>query len=84
MKSKRIHIDNLKLRLPRSLAGDSRDLARRIGREIVQSLADAAQGRQGEHRIHELSAGTIKVSGPGTLEKRVASKVASQAARRWR
>lgn len=62
MAKQRIRISELKIRLPRGLAGNARSIAEGIGREVIHAAANAAGGKRGSLRIDEISAGRASLS----------------------
>ena len=81
MPKRRIHIGNLKIRLPRSAAGGARDIADGLGRRILESLAESTAGKTGIKKIGDVSAGKFTTFGGSTadgLQKRIAGRVTDQ------
>jgi hypothetical protein len=73
MAKRRIHIENLRMRLPRGMAGSARSLAGGFGREIMKSIANASRGKTGEMRIDLISAANIRTAGgEAEIQKRAA------------
>jgi hypothetical protein len=78
MGTQNIHIGNLQLRLPRSVAGSARQIAQGLGREILRSLAESPSAGRGTIRIDEMSAGKITVgSRTQSLQTQTADHVAA-------
>lgn len=60
MTKSRIHIENLRIKLPRSMRNDARAAGASIAHEVAHRLAGVATGRTGMIRIDEVSAGRVK------------------------
>lgn len=70
MAKQRIHIENLRIRLPRMNTGNARNIAGEFVCEIMKSIAEVLRGKTGEMRIDNLSA-TIKTAcGEPGIQKR--------------
>jgi len=86
MTKRRVHIENLKIRIPGSAAGQARNIAGGLGREILREIAESTAGKTGAKSIGELSAGKIRVSGgadvPG-LQGEIARRVAAEVKKRF-
>ena len=84
MAKQRIQIENLTIRLPRSAGLDAREIAGGFGREILKSVAQAANGKTGELRIDKLSAGKFRAEGGAAknIQKRAADGVATEVRKR--
>jgi hypothetical protein len=79
MAKRRIHIENLRIRLPRAMAGSARSLAGGLGREIMASIADASRGKTGEMRIDQISVENIKAAGgAAAIQKRAAAGISAE------
>jgi hypothetical protein len=73
MAKRRIHIENLRIRLPRGMRHQATAVGRSIAHDVTSHIAAAANGRTGAIRIDEVSAGRVKsVDEAGEL---VANKV---------
>jgi hypothetical protein len=55
MNKRRIHIDNLSIRLPQSARGSERAIAANIGREILTGIAEATHNRNGAKKVDALT-----------------------------
>lgn len=78
MQKNRIHVDRLKIRLPRSMAGDARRIAGNIGREMMRKLADGVAPQTGAHRIDQLVVrGAQNESREIDLQGQIAQRVVS-------
>ena len=76
MTKQRIQIENLKIRLPRSAASNAREIAGELGHAILRGIAESVNGRTGEIRIDEVSAGRIRVAdGAGAIRERAAAGI---------
>jgi hypothetical protein len=82
MTKRKVHIENLRIRIPGAAAGQARNIAGGLGREILREVAESTAGKIGTKSIGELSAGKIKVSGgagvagsQGEIARRVAAEV---------
>ena len=83
MAKRRIHIENLRIRLPREMAGSARSLAGGLGREIIKSIADASRSQTGERRIDHISAENIKATGGAdNIQKRTAAGISAEVNKR--
>ena len=83
MAKRRIHIENLRIRLPRGMAGSARSLAGGLGREIMKSIADASRGKTGEVQIDQISAGNIRAAGSAAdIQKRAAAGISAEVNKR--
>jgi hypothetical protein len=79
MAKRRIHIENLRIRLPRAMAGRARSLAGGLGREILKSIADASRGKTGEMQIDQISVENIKAAGGAAdIQKRAAAGISAE------
>lgn len=80
---RKIHIDNLKIKLPRGMAGEAKSIAAGIGSDVMRSIAEATSGKNGSIRIDEISAGKLRTSGgAGTVQKQAAAQMANAAIKR--
>ena len=59
MVTKRINIENLRIKIPRSMRGRAREIGRSIGSDVARRVANAASGRTGNFTIDELSLGRV-------------------------
>jgi hypothetical protein len=83
MAKQRIHIENLRIRIPRGMAGNARRIAGGFGPEIMKSIADATRGKTGEMRIDKISAATIKTTGgEADIRKRAAEEISAEVKKR--
>ena len=83
MAKQRIHIENLRIRLPRGMAGNARSIAGGFGCEIIKSIADVSRGKTGERRIDKISAATIKTAGgEADIRKRAAEEISTEVKKR--
>lgn len=85
MSKRNIHIDRLQIRLPRTAAASSREIAGGLGNDILQGLSKATLGRRGDLRIEEVSAGRIVSAGRADAEgirKQAAERIAAEIAKR--
>ena len=60
MVTKRIHIENLRIRLPRGMRYQASSVGRSIAHDVASHIAAAVNGRTGAIRIDEISAGRVK------------------------
>lgn len=60
MEKSRIHIENLRIRLPRCMRHQATAVGRSIAHDVASQIATAASGRTGAIRIDEVSAGRVK------------------------
>lgn len=60
MGKRRIHIENLRIRLPHGLAANAGSIAGGLGHEVMKRIAHASRGKSGRMRIDQLSAQRIK------------------------
>ena len=60
MSKSRIHIENLRIRLPRSMRHQASAIGRSIAHDIASDVANATSDRTGAIRIGEISAGRVK------------------------
>ena len=83
MVKRRIHIENLRMRIPREMAGNVRCIAGGFGAEIMKSIAVAAHGKTGEMRIDKISSATIRMTGgEADIRKRAVGEVSAEVKRR--
>ena len=83
MARRRIHIENLRIRLPRAMAGSACSLAGGLGREIMESIADASRGKTGAMQIDQISVENIKAAGAAAdIQKRAAAGVSAEVNKR--
>ena len=83
MAKRRIHIGNLRIRLPRGMAGSARSLAGGLGREIMKSIADASRGKTGAVRVDKIPAAKIKTAGgEADIRKRAAAEISAEVKKR--
>ena len=75
MSKRRIHIDNVSIKLPHSARGSERTIAASIGREILAGIAETTRNRTGALDIGSL---TTNIS---TNDLR---NVSGQVSRSWR
>jgi hypothetical protein len=82
MTKRKVHIENLKIRIPGSAAGQAQNIAGGLGREILREIAESTAGETGAKSIGEISAGKIRLSGgagaagsQGEIARRVAAEV---------
>ena len=78
MSKRKIHIGNLKIRLPRTSAGQARAIAGGLGKEILHGIAKSTAGKSGARKIGEISAGKISVTGGADapkLQQQIAGRV---------
>jgi hypothetical protein len=80
MTKRRVHIGNLRIRLPRSAAGDARAVAGELGRELLKNIAHETAGRTGRLEMGDLSAPPVKLSEAGSV-KQAASQAVGNIAR---
>jgi hypothetical protein len=79
MATRRIHIENLRIRLPAGMAGTARSSAARFGHEIMHGIADVSRGKTGAVRIDKLSAATIRAAGgEAVIRKRAAAEISAE------
>ena len=60
MTRSRIHIEKLRIRLPRGMRHQATAVAHSIARDVTSHIAAAADERTGAIRIDEVSAGRVK------------------------
>jgi hypothetical protein len=60
MAKSRVHIENLRIRLPRGMRHQASAVGRSIAHEVASHIATATSGRTGAIRIDEVSAGRMK------------------------
>jgi uncharacterized protein YbjQ (UPF0145 family) len=60
MVTKRIHIENLRIRLPRGMRHQATVVGRSIAHDVASHIAAAVNGRTGAISIHEISARRVK------------------------
>ena len=60
MAKSRIHIENLRIRLPRGMRHQASAIGRSIAHDVATHIAAATSGRTGAIRIDEISAGRVK------------------------
>ena len=86
MSRRKVHIENLKIRLPQSAAGQARAIAFGLGRDILREVAEATRDKTGTKRMGEIAAGKVKVSGGAggqNASKQIARRVAAELAKRF-
>jgi hypothetical protein len=83
MAKHRIHIENLRIKLPRTMSGDAVGIANGLGREIMKGIADVSCGKSGELRIDRISAPVIRRAvGKADTQKRAAEEISAQIKKR--
>lgn len=60
MAKSRVHIENLRIRLPRAMRHQASSVGRSIAHDVASQIATATSGRTGAIRIDEVSAGRVK------------------------
>jgi hypothetical protein len=86
MTKRKVHIENLKIRIPGSAAGQARNIAGGLGREILREIAESTAGKTGAKSIGEVSAGNVRVSGGAGargLQVEIARRVAAEVKKRF-
>ena len=86
MSRRKIHVENLMIRLPQSASASARAIAGGLGREILQGIADATRHKTGTKMIGELSTGKIVISrwiSGRNVGNRIAGRVAAELAKRF-
>lgn len=75
MKKGRVHIENLKIRLPRQSSASPEGLAAEVGRELLRGIAATASDLNGTRKIGTLDAGRVRLrSAGGSLGERIARR----------
>jgi hypothetical protein len=68
MAKSRVHIESLRIRLPRGMRHQASAVGSSIAQDVASHIANATSGRTGAIRIDEISAGHVKnVSRAGEL-----------------
>jgi hypothetical protein len=94
MTQQRIHIENVKIRIPHSRAGQARSIAGGLGRDIAHAVAASFAGNGGNKNINEITAGKICVNESadahglheqitGRLTRELRKKFDSESGDRW-
>src|SRR5687767_2975104 len=73
MTNKRIHIDNLRIKLPASMRGSAHEIAGSIGRDIARNVGDLARTGTGSVAIDEIAVGHVR--DVSTIGKRTGEKI---------
>ena len=73
MTRNKIHIEKLRIKLPRSMRRDARSAASSIANDIARTVANAASGQIGNVRVDEISVG--RVQDISTVGEKAANKV---------
>ena len=60
MAKSRIHIENLRIKLPRGMRHQASAVGRSIAEDVASHIATATSGRTGAIRIDEIPAGRVK------------------------
>lgn len=60
MAKSRVHIENLRIRLPRGMRHQASAVGHSIAHDVATHIAAATSGRTGAIRIGEISAGRVK------------------------
>jgi hypothetical protein len=60
MAKSRVHIENLRIRLPRGMRHQASAVGRSIAHDVATHIATATSGHAGAIRIDEVSAGRVK------------------------
>lgn len=63
MTKSRVHIENLRIGLPRSMRHKASAVGRSIAHEVASHIATATSGRTGAIRIGDVSVGRVKDAG---------------------
>jgi hypothetical protein len=85
MGSRNIHIDNVQVRIPRSLAGSARQIGSGLGKEILRRIAETTRGRGGTRRVGDVSAGKIRIESGADIQaarEDIAGRVAAEVAKK--
>jgi len=86
MNKSRIHIENMTIRMPRSVKNDPRRVASDVGREVLTQLAEAFHGQTGTRRIDTVSANLsldqLNASGIRQIANGVAMNAVESSSRR--
>jgi len=59
MAKRRVHIESLRVRLPRGMRHQASAVGRSIAHDVASHIATATSGRSGAIRIDEISAGRV-------------------------
>lgn len=73
MTKRRISIDNLRIKLPRSMRHDAHSIASSMGNDVARSLANAASAKAGNVLVDEIAVG--RVQDISVVGKKVASNL---------
>ena len=60
MNKKRVHIDSLHIKLPRSMRGQAHSIASAIGNDVATNVGNAAGGGTGRIKVDEISIGRVQ------------------------
>ena len=74
MSRRNVHVANLRIRIPRRLAGQATAIANGLGNEILRGIAESTRDMTGSKKI-----GAMEVTG---LQEQVAAQVAQQLRKR--
>lgn len=80
MSRRKIHIGNLRIRLPRSQASEAKNVTNGLGNEILRQTAEMQTRKSGNQRIESLDVGEIRISGgvsAAALQKKIARQIAA-------
>jgi hypothetical protein len=86
MTKRKVHIENLRIRIPAAAAGQARNIAAGLGRELLREIAESTAGKTGSKSIDEISAGKVRVSGGAGvagLQGEIAGRVAAEVKKRF-
>ena len=76
--SRKIHIENLQIRLKNVSPERARSVGSNLGNEILRHIADGTKQNTGARRIEKLDGGTVKSEkGTADLQSRIARKIAA-------
>ena len=80
MSRRKIHIENLQIRLPKNSGLSALETASELGGEILRQIAETTRYETGTRRIEKIDAGKIQMSGDSQavdLRRRIASRIAA-------
>jgi hypothetical protein len=60
MVTKRVHIESLRIKLPKSMRGQARSAASVIGHDVARTIANTVGGQTGNIRMREISVGRVQ------------------------
>jgi hypothetical protein len=68
MAERKVHIENLRIRIPRGSVGQARAIAEGLGKAALRGVAESTVGQRGVKRIGEIAIGKVTVAGGAGIQ----------------